>query len=468
MGILTRKLALTYLALVGAPLTLLVLVMRFGGGMSARHAVVSGARVAAQQDVSNGLSGLATLILQLGAIILTARVLGKMFERLRQPRVIGEVMAGILLGPSLLAWVAPSWSALLFPPASFVVLNAIGQLGLIVFMFMVGLELDLNELRRRWPIAVVISHGSIGLAMTLGGLLAIYLYPRLADPSAGFTGFALFMGVAMSITAFPVLARILTERGLLQTRLGSLAISCAAVDDVSGWCVLAYVIGYVRSSHSSVPFAATLLGLPLFLAVMFLGGRRILGGIASAYRRHGALSGNYQALLLLLLLASALVTEFLGLHPLFGAFIAGVVVPKDVAFVSYIREKFDSFTTLLLPLFFAYTGLRTNIGSVRGIAGWAICALIIATAIAGKFGGVTLGARLSGSGWRHALSLGTLMNTRGLMELVVLNIGLDIHILSRELFSMLVLMAIGTTMMTTPMLEALNSRVSVFHRAGPA
>ena len=274
------------------------------------------------------------------------------------------------------------------------------------------------------------------------------------------------MGVAMSITAFPVLARILTERKLLRTRMGTMAIACAAVDDVTGWCVLAYVVAFVRASHSSIPLWVTVGGLPLFVAAMVFGVRRLLRGIERGYLAKGELSDNWKAGLLILLLSSALITEALGLHLLFGAFIAGVIMPKDRGFVSYVIDKFESLTILLLlPLFFAYTGLRTSIGLVRGPAMWAICLLIISVAVAGKLGGTSIAGRLIGLNWKEAVALGSLMNTRGLMELVVLNIGLDIKIISPQLFSMMVIMAIVTTMMTPPLLQLVYPARSAHSRA---
>jgi Kef-type K+ transport system membrane component KefB len=400
------------------------------------------------------MPNLVLLVAQLSLIILATRTVGWLAERIRQPRVIGELLAGILLGPSLLGWLSPGLSALIFPPASFGILNALSQLGLVLFMFMVGLELNIKDLRQQGPSAVLISHASIAAPMALGAVLALYLYPRLSDPSVAFTGFALFMGAAMSVTAFPVLARILSERKLLHSRMGTMAIACAAIDDVTGWCVLAYIVAQVRAGTSSIPVWMTVAGLAAFLALMLLVVRQPLARIERAYLAHGELQDNLKALLLLVLLLSALVTEFLGLHLLFGAFIAGAIMPKNRQFVAYLIGRFESLTVLmLLPLFFAYTGLRTSIGRVGGMAGWWLCGLIVAVAVAGKLGGTSLTARLGGLSWRDSLALGALMNTRGLMELVVLNIGLDIKVISPPLFSMMVVMAVATTMMTPPLLD---------------
>lgn len=263
----------------------------------------------------------------------------------------------------------------------------------------------------------------------------------------------------MSITAFPVLARILDERNMLGSRLGTVAIACAAVDDVTGWCILAYIVVLIRSAHSSTSIWVTIGGILVFGVAMIHGVRRMLRGFERVYRKKGALSENLMALMLLLVLASSLMTEYLGIHLLFGAFLMGAIMPKEHKFVRYVLDRFETITvTLLLPLFFAFTGLRTNVGLVKGPEMWMYCGLIILVATAGKLGGSTLASWLSGMPLREAAGLGTLMNTRGLMELVILNIGLDIGVISPALFSMMVLMALFTTFMTTPMLRLICGR----------
>ena len=259
----------------------------------------------------------------------------------------------------------------------------------------------------------------------------------------------------MSITAFPVLARILAERKMLGSRLGTVAIACAAVDDVTGWCILAYIVVLIRSAHSTTSIWVTLGGIVVFALVMIFGVQRLLQGIfLNAYEKWGHLSENRMAFMLLLVLVSALCTEWLGIHLLFGAFLMGAIMPKEPRFVRYVLDRFETITvTLLLPLFFAFTGLRTNIGLVKGPTMWMYCGLIILVATAGKLGGSTLAARLSGMPLRESAGLGILMNTRGLMELVILNIGLDIKVISPALFSMMVIMALVTTFMTTPVLN---------------
>jgi Kef-type K+ transport system membrane component KefB len=457
-----RKLAVVYTGLVGVPLAALLVVVSMGQRLFAPLPAGEAASTIQSQAAPAGFTNLALLMAQIALIILVSRAVGSLFEGIRQPRVIGEVLAGILLGPSFLGWVAPGLTALLFPPTSFGVLNALSQLGLALFMFMVGLELDVKELRQQGHVAVLISHASIVAPMALGAILALYLYPRLSDSSVRFGEFALFIGVAMSVTAFPVLARILAERKLLGSRLGTMAIACAAVDDVTGWCVLAFIVGHVRAAHSLLPAWITVAGLGVFVVVMSWGVRGLLRNIERAYLADGELSDNRKALLLLILLLSALVTEMLGLHLLFGAFMAGAVMPKNRAFAAYVIERFEALTVLLLlPLFFAYTGLRTSLGQVKGLPMWSICLLIVLVAVIGKLGGTGIAARLGGMQWRESLALGALMNTRGLMELVVLNIGLDIKVITPTLFSMMVVMAIVTTMMTPPLLHWVYPRAKL-------
>ena len=394
------------------------------------------------------------LVLQIAVILVAARVVGYLFQKIHQPQVMGEMVAGILLGPSLLGWLAPGVSAALFPASSLGYLNALSQVGLVVFMFVVGLALNPSELHGYGHAAVLTSHVSIVAPFCLGGLTALYLYPRLSDDAVTFTGFALFMGAAMSITAFPVLARILTERGLVRSRMGTLAIACAAVDDVTGWCILAYIVVLVRVTHASRPAWITIAGSLVYVLLMLFVVKRFLPAFERSFARRGKLSDNLVAVVVVLVLASALATEWLGIHLLFGAFLMGAIMPKSQEFTRYLLHKFESVTVvLLLPLFFAFTGLRTRIGVGGGHSIWLYSLIVIAVAITGKLGGSMLAARLAGTPWREAASLGILMNTRGLMELVILNIGLDIGVISPVMFSIMVLMALVTTFMTTPLLE---------------
>lgn len=412
------------------------------------------------------MAGFKLLILQIGTILIVARLVGWLFGKLYQPRVIGEMVAGILLGPSLLGWLAPNISANLFPPASLGHLNSLSQVGLLIFMFLVGLDLDLRQLRKLGRAAVMTSQVSIIAPFILGSLFAVYLYPRLSDPGVSFAGFALFMGAAMSVTAFPVLARILTERNMLRTRVGSVAITCAAVDDVTAWCILAGIIVIVRSSSLELPVWLTLSGLAAFVLVMGLVVRPALRRLEMVYERRGNLTQDLIAIILLVVLGSGLITESLGVHALFGAFLAGVVMPRHSELSRELSQKFEALiVVLLLPLYFALTGLRSSIFLISGAKVWLYCAVIIVLAVVGKLGGSMFSARLNGMSWRESAAVGILMNTRGLVELVILNIGLDLGILSPALFSIMVLMALVTTLMTTPLLawiypEAIASKAS--------
>jgi Kef-type K+ transport system membrane component KefB len=394
-----------------------------------------------------------TLILQVVVVLSVCRVVAGIFRWVHQPRVVGEMFAGIFLGPSLLGWVVPGFSAFVFPQSSLAYLNALSLLGLVLFMFQVGLRLNPGELKRQSHAAILTSHASITLPFLLASLLSLYLYPRLSDDGVSFTGFALFMGASMSITAFPVLARILTERNLLQSRLGTVAITCAAVNDVTGWCILAYLVALVRSAHAATSLWITVAGIIVFILILVFGVKPLLPRLVTEHGKQDAIAQDRLALVLLLVLASALCTEWLGLHLLFGAFLMGAIMPKGREFVHHVLNRLEPLTvSLLLPLFFANTGLRTSIGLIQG-QGWFYCGLIIVVATIGKLGGSMLASAFMGMPIREAVGLGALMNTRGLMELVILNIGLDIKVISPALFSMMVIMALVTTLMTTPLLE---------------
>ncbi len=396
---------------------------------------------------------LLVLLPQLVVILGLARLLGGLCRRIGQPRVVGEMAAGIVLGPSLLGWVAPGLFSLLFPAESLPYLEALSQVGLVLFMFLVGLELDPAQLQGHGKAALITSHTSIVAPFFLGAALALYLYPILSDDGVAFVHFALFMGAAMSVTAFPILARILSERNLLGTRLGVVTITCAAVDDVTAWCILAAVIALVRAAGvAGVIF--TFVGTGLYIAAMLFAVRPFMKRLEAHYRSRGRLTQEVVALLLLCLLASAWTTELIGIHALFGAFVLGVALPKDQDFVRDLTHRLEDVTMVfLLPLFFAYAGLRTQIGLLDEPALWLDCLLIIGVAVAGKFGGSVGAARLTGLPWREAGALGILMNTRGLMELVILTIGLELGVISPVLFAMMVIMALATTVMTAPVLE---------------
>ena len=421
-----------------------------GGGGVAAGSPAAGLPAAASRAAGDVLPH---LLLALAVILVAARTVGLVFRRLGQPPVVGEVVAGILLGPSLLGRVSPAALAFLLPPAVAPFLGVIAQVGIILFMFLVGVELDPGLMRNRTQATVAISHASITLPFVLGALLALPLYPRLATRDVPFTAFALFLGVSMSITAFPVLARILIDRGIQRTRLGVLALTCAAVNDVTAWCLLAFVVSVVRAQSGSVLATALLTAayLGLLLAVV----RPLAARLVRAVDHRGA-TKEVMTVFFVALLLSALITEAIGIHAIFGAFVLGVLVPHDSRIARQLRTQLEGLVVvLLLPAFFAFTGLRTQIGLVHG-TGWLLCGGIILVASLGKFGGSAAAARLTGLSWHDAASLGVLMNTRGLVELIVLDIGLELHVLSPALFAMLVLMAIATTMATTPVLALLQ------------
>jgi Kef-type K+ transport system membrane component KefB len=335
-------------------------------------------------------------------------------------------------------------------------LSVLSQLGLLLFMFVVGLEVDLKRILKQRAAVVLISNVSILLPLALGVVLATSLYPRFAGERVSFSSFALFMGTAMSITAFPVLARILKERNLLGTGLGAMAISCAAIDDISAWLLLAVLTAMVHSAQSWHRFAITLLLLVAFVAIMLVPVRRAAALLAFLYRKQGARM-EFISSLILVMLAASWTTERLGVHALFGAFMAGLVMPKNERMTAELVERIESLSlALLLPLFFALTGLRTRIDLLTGKSMWGYTVAIVATAVLGKLAGAALTAKATGMNWRDSLGLGVLMNTRGLVELVILNAGLDLGILSPALFTMMVIMALVTTIMTTPILIAMK------------
>jgi len=405
------------------------------------------------QHIAHARGPLAILIVQLLVIILATQLLGSVSGLVRQPAVIGEIAAGLLLGPSLLGYLWPAGYAALFPAASLDVLRLLSQIGVILFMFSVGLDLDVQHLRQRAPTAIAVSHFSIVVPFLLGVLLAIALYRSYAPGGVPFRAFGLFMGIALSITAFPVLARVLDERGLTRTPLGSTAIACAAVDDVTAWSLLAVVVTLVTAGGVGRTLASMVIALGVVLAVMVWIVRPLLATMLGSGT--ATLSRTRTALTLVVMLASALTTEALGIHALFGAFLAGVIMPQSAELRRQLRERLESLSSVfLLPIFFAFTGLRTQIGLLNDAWSWIVCAGIVLTAIAGKLVGSMLAARWTGSSWRDAFILGTLMNTRGLMELIALNVGYDLGILSPRMFTMLVVMALVTTAMTGPLLDA--------------
>jgi Kef-type K+ transport system membrane component KefB len=390
------------------------------------------------------------VLIALAAVLIAGRIVGFFFRAIGQPPVIGEVVAGIFLGPSVLGRVWPEGAAFILPASVAPHLGIIAQLGVVLYMFLVGLELNPSVLRSRAHATVAISHASILVPFLSGSALALILYPRQSTSDVAFTSFALFMGVAMSITAFPVLARILADRQMQKSTLGIVALGCAATDDVTAWCLLAFVVGVAQAKLGG---AFVVLGLTIaYIGFMFLIVRPLAARIVSGFGE-GRLTANVVAGVFAALLLSALATEWIGVHAVFGAFLLGAVVPHDSAVARSMATKLEDLVTiLLLPAFFAFTGLRTQIGLVSGLEQWLVCGLIIVVATAGKFAGTYVPARCTGLNPRDAAALGLLMNTRGLMELIALNIGLDMKVISPTLFAMMVLMALVTTMATSPLL----------------
>jgi len=399
---------------------------------------------------------LAILLAQILTIILVARFFGWICRKIGQPSVVGEIIAGIVLGPSLLGLYFPEFKETIFPVASLGNLQFLSQIGLIFFMFVIGMELDLKVLRNKAHDAVVISHASIIFPFTLGIGLAYFMYDSFAPEGIEFLSFALFCGIAMSITAFPVLARIVQERGIHKTKLGSIVITCAAADDITAWCILAAVIAIVKAGS----FVSSLYIIAMAVAYVFLMiivVKPFLKRVGDLYSSRKTLSKPVVAIFFLTLIISAYVTEVIGIHALFGAFMAGVIMPESGKFRSIFIEKVEDVALIvLLPLFFVFTGLRTEIGLLDDPYLWKVTGLIIAVAVAGKFLGSTLAAKFVGQNWRDSLYIGALMNTRGLMELIVLNIGYELGVLSPMIFTMMVIMALVTTFMTGPALDLIN------------
>lgn len=393
------------------------------------------------------------VLIEVLIVIGFSRLLGLGCRWIKQPLVIGEIIAGIMLGPSLFGLIAPDLAATLFPATTIPFLDVLSQVGLIFFMFLIGLELNPKYLSGQLEVAILISHVSILVPFSLGTLLALVLYPLVSDASVSFTAFSLFMGAAMSITAFPVLARIITENNLQGTRLGTLALTCAAVDDVTAWCVLALAIAVAHTNNMAGAVPTILYSL-LYITLMVTVGRWLLKRLASYYERKGRLSQVVLAWIYMGVVASALVTELIGIHLIFGAFLLGAVMPKNEGLVREIAQKTEDFILIfLLPVFFAISGLRTQIGLLNSVNLWLLCAAVVGVAIIGKYFGTYIAARVSGIDNREASALGWLMNTRGLTELIVLNIGLNLGVISPLLFTMLVIMALVTTFMTSPLLE---------------
>jgi Kef-type K+ transport system membrane component KefB len=446
------QVVLGYAVVAAVFIGLILAVLKYGDSLAPATAAAESSTASAA--ATHTASPLYHVLLALVSILLLGRWIGKIFEYFHQPRVIGEMVAGIMLGPSLLGWVWPAAQQFVLPANVAPNLKIIADIGVILYMFLVGLELNAGLLRSKAHSTIAISHTSILVPFLLGSILALWLFPHYAPAGKPFMSFALFMGIAMSITAFPVLARILTDRQIEHTPLGIVAISCAAIDDVTAWCLLAFVVGIAQSQMGSA--VHTIFYALGFIAIMLIIVRplavRYLGKDSETPQRRMAVW------VLVGLLFSAMTAEWIGIHAIFGAFLLGAIIPhdSDVA-VDFQHKLEDIVKILLLPAFFAYTGMRTQIGLVSGWQAWGFTALIILVATLGKFGGTFAAARVTGQGWRMSAALGVLMNTRGLMELIVLNIGLELGVISPTLFAMMVIMALATTMATTPILQRLTT-----------
>jgi Kef-type K+ transport system membrane component KefB len=463
IGRVKRTLLFYVFTVVGAVLAVLAIIQfgdaRFVSTFTSASESLSHAPAQGSSVYQNLRHPLSVLIIQLVLVVLTARIFGYWATRLGQPPVVGEIIAGLALGPSLLGWVWPAASQFVFPATSLGTLNLFSQVGVILFMFVAGLELDTSHLRSRAHTAVAVSHVSIVLPFLLGVSLALPMYSSFAPAGVPFHAFALFMGIAMSITAFPVLARILADQNLMTTPLGSTAMTCAAVDDVTAWTLLAMVVAIATQGAALGVLATVAVFAIVFLLVMLYLVRPWLASLFDRPAGDTPLTRERVGLVLAVVFGAALFTEALGVHALFGAFVAGVCMPPLPEVRDQLRERLESFATVfLLPVFFAFTGLRTQLGLLTDVNSWMVCALIIVIATVGKLGGSMLTARFTGMDWNSAFMLGALMNTRGLMELVALNVGYELGVLSPRLFTMMVVMALVTTAMTGPLLHLARLR----------
>ncbi|KFF20250.1 cation:proton antiporter [Flavobacterium hydatis] len=456
------KNALFYIGVTGGFTALIYWIITKGKYLEANKTIeVVGTGKGSWQDFissmqSNFQDPLAILLAQIITIIFVARFFGWIFKRIGQPSVIGEIIAGIALGPSLLGLYFPEFAMALFPVESLGNLKFLSQIGLILFMFVIGMELDLNALKNKANEAVVISHASIVIPFALGIGLAYFVYNQFAPEGVKFLSFSLFMGIAMSITAFPVLARIVQERGIHKTKLGTIVITCAAADDITAWCLLAVVIAIVKAGTFVSSIYIIFLAVIYVLAMLYIV-KPFLKRIGDLYGAKSNIDKPVVAIFVLTLIVSSYATEVIGIHALFGAFMTGAIMPDVPKFRTMFIEKVEDVSViLLLPLFFVFTGLKTEIGLINDPYLWTVTGMIILVAVVGKFFGSALAAKFVGQSWKDSLTIGALMNTRGLMELVVLNIGLELKVLTPEVFTMMVIMALVTTFMTGPALDLID------------
>jgi Kef-type K+ transport system membrane component KefB len=441
-----------YIALLGGAVLLFSMVRTWGDSLAA----MAGSAPLGLTRAPGHAAVLPHLLLALAVVASAAQGMGYCVERfLRQPPVVGEIAAGIVLGPSCLGALAPDVTSFLFPSAIMGHIGVIASIGVVLFMFLVGLEMNLGMLRESTQATLSIAHASIVVPFSLGALLSLLLYPVYSHRGVDFTVFSLFVGTSLSVTAFPVLVRILGDWKLQATPLGTAAIGCAAVDDASAWCLLAFVSGFARAKLGDAVW--TVASAALFVVVMWLVVRPLAVSLVAKAERSKGHSSLPFAVTLACLLVSAAITEGIGIHALFGAFAFGACLPHCGWVAEQLKARLNHLVVVLfLPVFFAFTGLRTHLALVGTLRDLGFCILIIAVASLGKFGGCYSAARYVGTPHRHALALGVLMNTRGLMELIVLNVGFDMGVLSPTLFAMLVVMALVTTFATSPLLAWLK------------
>lgn len=424
----------------------------FGTQVAAHNATIGAFDMFRHVMADNMTAPFAVLLFQIIVILIAVRIFSMLFKFIGQPGVMGEIIAGIVLGPSLLGYFFPEFFGILFRPDSLTNLNLLSQIGLVLFMFVIGMELDFGVLKNKMNETLVISHAGIVVPFFLGVVASFWVYEEYAAQQTDFLPFALFIGISMSITAFPVLARIVQERNMAGKQVGILSIASAANDDVTAWCLLAVVIAIAKAG--TFVSALYTIGLTItYILIMFTVVRPFLKKIGSVYANSEVINKSFVAFIFLTLVVSAAATEIIGIHALFGAFIAGVVMPSNIGFRKVMMEKVEDVALVFfLPLFFVFTGLRTEIGLLNSPGLWLICLLFIVVAVLGKLGGCAIAARCVGESWRDSFIIGTLMNTRGLMELVALNIGYEMGVLPPPVFVMLVIMALVTTFMTTPIL----------------
>ena len=397
------------------------------------------------------------VILQLIVIISAARTFGGVFRRIGQPLVCGEIAAGLILGPSFFGGMFPSLFHTIFNPSVGQIFAVMSQIGLIFLMFLIGLEFDFGHLTKNRGSALSVSIVGIVLPFSLGLLLGRWMHAALGL-QGNWVSFGLFIAAAMSITAIPILGRIMVELNINRTRIGSLTISAAAADDASGWIILAVITAIARSALNPTKLGIMILETVGFAVAMVWLVRPVLKKWTTHQMRSrgGKLSLGALAVVLLLMLVSAAATNLIGIFSIFGAFFLGAILYDQHEFRAAVQERLRDFVTVFfLPIFFTYTGLRTDIGTMSGRILWLMCGLVLLAAFVGKFGGCLLAARVNGLPWREASIIGVMMNTRALMELIVINIGFELGVIPKSVFFMLVVMAVASTYITAPVLRRL-------------